>query len=160
MTITSLGPEIHGALDDPAWETRISSVGTAQSLVQVKIANESGDQLTNGDIGEVLVKGPTVMSGYLNNPVETQRAIRHGWLHTGDYGQLDDAGFLTLMDRRHDLIISGGTNIYPREVEEGSLSHHEDIAEVAVIGKADQEWGQRVIAYVVFKNQNNSRSNS
>ena len=152
MTITSLGPEIHGALDDPAWETRISSVGTAQSLVQVKIANESGDQLTNGDIGEVLVKGPTVMSGYLNNPVETQRAIRHGWLHTGDYGQLDDAGFLTLMDRRHDLIISGGTNIYPREVEE-ALSHHEDIAEVAVIGKVDPEWGQRVIAYVVFKNQ-------
>jgi len=118
----------------------------------VRIANESGDHLTNGDVGEVLVKGPTVMSGYLNNPVETQRAIRHGWLHTGDYGQMDDAGFLTLMDRRHDLIISGGTNIYPREVEE-ALSHHDDIAEVAVIGKVDPEWGQRVVAYVVFKNQ-------
>ena len=89
----------------------------------------------------MLVKGPTVMKGYLNNPQATESAIQDGWLRTGDHGAMDQTGFLTLMDRRHDLIISGGTNIYPREVEE-TLIKHEEISEVAVIGKPEKEWGK------------------
>jgi len=154
MTITSLGPEIHKNKNDSAWESKLSSVGTAQSLVQVRIADGSGSTARNNEVGEVLVAGPTVMSGYLNNPAATAQAIKKGWLHTGDYGHLDDSGFLTLRDRRHDLIISGGTNIYPREVEE-ALSHHKKLAEVAVIGRPDPDWGERVVAYFVCKDDQN-----
>ncbi len=150
MTITSLGPEIHKMADDLAWDDRLSSVGTAQTLVEVVIADPDGMPLKPGEVGEVLVAGPTVMQGYLNNAEATNKTIQDGWLRTGDYGQLDQSGFLTLRDRRHDLIISGGTNIYPREVEE-ALSHHEKLAEVAVIGRPDPDWGERVVAYIVCK---------
>ena len=148
MTITHLPPSLHAVADESALSSILGSVGTAQSLVQVKVAGEDGIGLAPGEVGEVLVKGPTVMKGYLNNPQATESAIQDGWLRTGDHGAMDQTGFLTLMDRRHDLIISGGTNIYPREVEE-TLIKHEGISEVAVIGKPEEEWGESVVAYLV-----------
>ena len=101
-----------------------------------------------GEVGEILVRGDSVMKGYWGNPEATAEALRGGWLHTGDVGSFDADGFLSLMDRSKDMIISGGTNIYPREVEEALLSHP-DIAEVSVIGRQHPEWGEVVVAYVV-----------
>ncbi len=101
-----------------------------------------------GEIGEVLVRGDTVMAGYWRNPEATAAAIRDGWLWTGDVGSLDADGFLTLMDRSKDLLISGGSNIYPREVEEVLLSAP-GVAEAAVVGAPDAEWGEVVVAFVV-----------
>ena len=101
---------------------RLASVGVAQTPVQVRVADEQGHTLPNGEMGEVLVKGDTVMAGYWRNPQATAQALRDGWLFTGDVGVLDDDGFLTLKDRSKDLVISGGSNIYPREVEEVLLT--------------------------------------
>ncbi len=98
--------------------------------------------------GEILVRGDSVMRGYWRNPEATTAALRGGWLHTGDVGSFDSGGFLTLMDRSKDLIISGGSNIYPREIEE-VLLRHPDVAEVSVVGAPDPEWGERVVAFVV-----------
>jgi long-chain acyl-CoA synthetase len=96
----------------------------------------------------VLVRGDAVMKGYWRNPEATAATLRGGWLHTGDVGALDADGFLTLMDRSKDLIISGGSNIYPREVEE-TLLRHPDVHEVSVVGRPHPEWGEEVVAFVV-----------
>jgi long-chain acyl-CoA synthetase len=98
--------------------------------------------------GEVVVRGPNVMRGYLDRPAESAEALRGGWLHTGDVGAFDADGYLTLKDRSKDVIISGGSNIYPREVEE-ILLEHERVREVSVIGRSDPEWGEVVVAYIV-----------
>jgi long-chain acyl-CoA synthetase len=90
------------------------------------------------------------MSGYWNNPEASRAALRNGWLHTGDIGAMDEEGFVTLSDRSKDLIISGGTNIYPREIEEVLLTHPA-VAEVAVVGQRDAEWGERVVAFVTAR---------
>src|SRR5690606_28990214 len=111
-------------------------------------ADEQGVSLPPGEIGEVLVRGDTVMAGYWDNPEATAAALRGGWLWTGDVGSLDADGFLTLKDRSKDLIISGGSNIYPREVEEVLLTAP-GVAEVAVVGAPDAEWGEVVVAFVV-----------
>ena len=112
------------------------------------MADEQGRSLSHGQVGEVLVKGGSVMAGYWNNPDATSNVIKEGWLRTGDFGELDEDGFLTLRDRRNDLIISGGVNIYPREIEE-VLVAHEDVSEVSVVGRHDPDWGQNVVAYIV-----------
>ena len=127
---------------------RLASVGVAQTPVRVRVADATGRELPAGEIGEVLVKGDSVMAGYWRNPEATASAIRDGWLFTGDVGCLDADGFLTLKDRSKDLIISGGSNIYPREVEEALLAHP-GVAEVAVIGVKDERWGERPMALVV-----------
>ncbi|MCH7853693.1 MAG: AMP-binding protein [Proteobacteria bacterium] len=150
MTITALSARMHADRDHPRWLERLASVGIAQSVVDVRIRSTGGDWLPEGEIGEVLVKGETVMKGYWQNPVATDETLRDGWLHTGDFGVLDMDGFLTLKDRSKDLIISGGSNIYPREIEEVLLKHP-DIVEVSVIGRPDREWGESVVAYVVMK---------
>jgi acyl-CoA synthetase (AMP-forming)/AMP-acid ligase II len=103
-----------------------------------------------GEPGEVCVRGEVVMNGYWDDAQATAAAVRDGWLHTGDVGRLDAEGFLTLLDRSKDLVVSGGSNIYPREVEEALLTHPQ-VAEVAVIGRADPEWGEVVVAYVVAR---------
>ena len=126
----------------------MASVGLAQTPVEVRVAGADGQALPAGDIGEVLVRGDTVMAGYWRNPEATAAAIRDGWLWTGDMGALDADGFLTLKDRSKDLIISGGSNIYPREVEEVLLTAP-GVAEVAVVGAPDPEWGEAVVAFVV-----------
>jgi long-chain acyl-CoA synthetase len=132
----------------PQYLQRLASVGVAQSPVQVRVAGPDDAPLPPGLTGEVLVRGDTVMAGYWRNPEATAAALRGGWLHTGDIGRIDEAGFLTLLDRSKDLLISGGSNIYPREVEEVLLTAP-GVAEVAVVGAPDAEWGEVVVAFVV-----------
>lgn len=154
MTITALSSRIHADKDHPRWHERLSSVGTPQSLVEVKVADSDGTWLPAGEVGEVIVRGESVMSGYWRNPNATKEALRNGWLHTGDSGYFDGDGFLTLKDRSKDLIVSGGTNIYPREVEE-VLIKHPDVEEAAIIGRFDREWGEVVVAYIVTASNKN-----
>ena len=132
----------------PRHAQRIASVGVAQTPVAVRVATSEGEPLPTGEVGEVLVRGDTVMAGYWRDPAATAAALRDGWLFTGDIGSLDDDGFLTLKDRSKDMIISGGSNIYPREVEEVLLLGS-GVAEVAVVGEPDPEWGEIVVAFVV-----------
>jgi long-chain acyl-CoA synthetase len=132
----------------PAHAQRLASIGVAQTPVQIRITDEQGHDLPLGDVGEVLIQGDSVMAGYWRNPEATQAAIRDGWLFTGDMGSLDAHGFLTLKDRSKDLIISGGSNVYPREVEE-VLLQAPGVSEVAVVGAPDPEWGEMIVAFVV-----------
>ncbi len=150
MTITAMSRALIAdaiARDDDA---RLGSVGLAQVGIEVRVGDERDRGLPAGGNGEVLVRGPTVMQGYWMNPEASRRALANGWLHTGDIGSLDADGYLTLKDRSKDLIISGGSNIYPREVEE-VLLRHADVAEVAVVGRAHAEWGEEVVACVVVR---------
>ena len=119
-------------------------------MVEVHVADHNERTLPVGEIGEILVRGDSVMRGYWEDPEATARTLRGGWLHTGDVGDLDEEGFLTLKDRSKDVIISGGANIYPREIEE-VLAEHPAVAEVSVIGRPDREWGEVVVAYVVAR---------
>lgn len=149
MTITSLPRAWHADTDHPRYLERLASVGVAQSLVEVRITGAEGEVLPAGETGEIEAKGAPVMLGYWNNPEATAETLRDGWLRTGDVGRLDADGFLTLSDRSKDVIISGGTNIYPREVEEALLAH-EAVREVSVIGEPDPDWGENVVACVVL----------
>jgi acyl-CoA synthetase (AMP-forming)/AMP-acid ligase II len=148
MTITGLSLQDHADTDHPRWRERMQSVGFPRTDVEVRVADDDGRPLPPGEPGEVLVRGAVVMSGYWNQPEETAEALRDGWLHTGDVGSLDEDGFLTLHDRSKDLIISGGMNIYPREVEE-VLLRHPHVEAAAVVGRPDPEWGESVVAFVV-----------
>jgi len=134
----------------PRWRERLASVGHAQAMVEVKICDEAGTELPVGEVGEICVRSELVMAGYWRDPEATAKTIRHGWLQTGDVGRLDADGYLTLLDRSKDMVISGGTNIYPREVEEALLTHPQ-VAEVSVIGRPDPEWGEVVVAFVVCR---------
>lgn len=148
MTITVLPRRILSDRQHPRRAERIASVGYAQSLVEVRIAGPDGTALPPGVTGEVLVRGDIVMTGYWNTPVATAQTLRDGWLWTGDMGSLDEDGFLTLKDRSKDVIISGGSNIYPREVEE-VLLRHPQVEEASVVGCPDPEWGEVVVAFIV-----------
>ncbi|MBL8280122.1 MAG: AMP-binding protein [Pelomonas sp.] len=148
MTITTLPRSWINDTTHPLWESRVSSVGFPHPMVELTIRDESNQPLPVGSIGEVCVRGDIVMNGYWRNHGATFTAIRDGWLHTGDIGVLSDHGFLSLIDRSKDSIISGGTNIFPREIEE-ALSEHPDVVEISVIGRPCDEWGERVVAYVV-----------
>jgi long-chain acyl-CoA synthetase len=148
MTITALSREHLANQADPEWASRIASVGVAQMLVEVRVVDEAGHDVAHGATGEIVVRGEPVMSGYWNNPQATANALRDGWLWTGDMGAMDGHGFLTLKDRSKDVIISGGSNIYPREVEE-VLLRHPGVKEVSVVGQADPEWGEVVVAFLV-----------
>lgn len=147
MAITALSREEIADRDHPDWAARIDTVGRAQSTVEVKIFDEDGFAAP-GEIGEIAVRGLPVMPGYWRSAEASAEALAGGWLRTGDRGAMDAKGYVTLRDRSKDVIISGGTNIYPREVEEVLLSHA-DVDEVAVIGRASQEWGEDVVACVV-----------
>jgi O-succinylbenzoic acid--CoA ligase len=118
--------------------------------IEVRIEGEAGEALPAGQAGEICVRGPTVMTGYLGRPEETARALRGGWLHTGDVGLLDSRGWLRVLDRRQDLVVSGGENVYPTEVE-AVLTAHPEVAEAAVAGEPDADLGQRVVAAVVLR---------
>jgi long-chain acyl-CoA synthetase len=150
MTITALGRAHHVDRAHPRFLERLASVGLPYASVEVMVADEDDRPLSAGETGEVLVRGDTVMRGYWNRPDATAAALRGGWLHTGDVGALDADGFLTLKDRSKDLIISGGTNIYPREVEEVLLAHA-SVAEASVVGAPHPEWGEEVVAFVVLR---------
>jgi acyl-CoA synthetase (AMP-forming)/AMP-acid ligase II len=148
MTITHLSREIHAQRQHPRWEARLASAGVADTCVEVRVVDEDGRPLPVGCIGEIIVKGDTVMAGYWDNPEATARSLRNGWLWTGDVGAFDEDGFLTLKDRSKDMIISGGSNIYPREIED-VLNLHPAVAECSVVGRPHPEWGEEVVAFVV-----------
>ena len=154
MTISALSRFHHMDNTHPRHEARLASVGVAHSGVQIRICDDVENAIKvnvmPGETGEICVKGDTVMLGYWNNPVATAQVLRDGWLWTGDVGSVGEDGFLTLMDRSKDLIISGGSNIYPREIEEVLLQHWA-VAEVSVVGRPDAEWGEAVVAFVVTR---------
>lgn len=129
-------------------EAALTSVGVPRTGVALRLIGADGREVASGEAGEVCVRAPTVMTGYLNRPVASAETLSDGWLHTGDIGRLDGRGRLSLLDRIKDVIISGGLNIYAREVEE-VLSSHPEVAEVAVIGLPDPEWGEEVVALIV-----------
>jgi acyl-CoA synthetase (AMP-forming)/AMP-acid ligase II len=150
MTITALAREWVADRSHPRWRERLGSVGLAQSCVTVRVGDENGEPLAPGATGEILVRGAPVMLGYWRNPEASRRTLRDGWLWTGDVGSLDADGFLSLKDRSKDVIISGGSNIYPREVEEVLLLHPA-LQEVSVVGRPSPEWGEEAVAFVVPK---------
>lgn len=129
---------------------RVGSVGTPAGTAEVSIRDDSGNALPEGTEGEICVRGRNVMMGYLNNPQADEAAFRDGWLRSGDVGYLDQDGYLFIVDRLKDMIITGGENVYPREVEEVLYSRPE-VVECAVIGLPDVEYGERVTAYLILK---------
>ena len=147
MTITALSKHDH-LLDDDVRAARLQSVGYQRTDVEVRVVDADDRELPIGELGEIVVRGDVVMAGYWNRPDANAETLRGGWLHTGDVGSFDPTGFLTLHDRSKDLIISGGMNIYPREVEE-VLLRDPRVAAVAVVGRPDPEWGETVAAFVV-----------
>ena len=151
MTITALPKTLHVDADGaPAPDAVLASCGFPRTGQEVRVVDEAGRDLPPGEVGEVITRGDSVMEGYWNNPAGTAAALRGGWLYTGDVGSLDARGFLTLRDRSKDLIISGGSNIYPREVEEVLLLHG-GAQEVSVIGAPHADWGEEVVAFVAVR---------
>ncbi len=150
MTITAYTQSVVADTGHPRWEHRVQSAGKPQSAVSVACVDANGFRVEPGEIGEVIVRGNSVMDGYWNNPGATAGALKDGWLYTGDLGSFDSEGFLTLKDRSKDMLISGGSNIYPREIEEVLLMHPQ-VQEVSVVGKPNREWGEIVVAFVVTK---------
>jgi acyl-CoA synthetase (AMP-forming)/AMP-acid ligase II len=144
MTITYLAADAH----DPGDPDSLTCAGIAHPGIEVEVMDAEDEPVAPGQRGEVCVRGDVVMSGYWRNPEATRRSLRGGWLHTGDIGRFDHHGRLWLLDRSHDIIISGGTNIYPREVEETLLAHP-TVAEASVFGVPDDLWGESVVAAVV-----------
>jgi len=153
MTITVLSRDVHLATDDPRYLQKLGSVGTARTDLEICIVDKNDNATKNGAVGEICVRGDVVMLGYWQNDAATQKTLRGGWLHTGDMGAIDEEGFLTLKDRSKDVIISGGSNIYPREVEEVILKHA-NVAEVSIVGRPHAEWGEEVVAFVVCSGDN------
>jgi long-chain acyl-CoA synthetase len=148
MTITTLSKEDIADRDHPRWRERLASAGRPYASVEVTVADTEDRSLPAGEMGEILCRGSVVMTGYWKDPQASAATLRNGWLHTGDVGAFDAEGYLTLKDRSKDVVISGGSNIYPREVEEVLLTHAR-VREVSVIGRPDREWGEVVVAYVV-----------
>ncbi|WP_050930312.1 class I adenylate-forming enzyme family protein [Aestuariivita boseongensis] len=148
MGITALSRHDVTDRTHPRWRERLGSVGRAQSAVEVAIGDAEGNPLPPGEHGEIMVRGDTVMPGYWQNPEATEKTIVNGWLMTGDMGYLDEDGYLTMQDRSKDMIITGGSNVYPREVEEVLLTHSA-VTEVSVVGRPHPEWGEEVVAFVV-----------
>ena len=137
MTITGLPQHLHER------RNKLETCGYARTGVEVKVLES----------GEIVTRSDCVMAGYWDNPGATAQALRGGWLHTGDIGRMDEQGFLTILDRSKDMIISGGSNIYPREIEE-VLLRHPAVAECSVVGRPHPEWGEEVVAFVVLKEKN------
>ncbi|KIC17641.1 class I adenylate-forming enzyme family protein [Leisingera sp. ANG-Vp] len=148
MAITALSRHDVQDRTHPRWKDRLASVGTAQSVVEVRIGTPEGEFLPAGSHGEIMVRGDAVMPGYWQNPEATAKTLVNGWLMTGDMGVMDEDGYLTLQDRSKDLIITGGSNVYPREVEEVLLMHPQ-VQEVSVVGRPHADWGEEVVAFVV-----------
>lgn len=148
MCITALSRHDVADRSHPRWRARLASVGVAQTVNEVAILGENGRPVAPDTVGEIAVRGPGVMAGYWGRPEATAETIRDGWLWTGDMGRMDTDGYVTMVDRSKDMIISGGSNIYPREVEEVLLAHP-DVAEVSVVGRPHPDWGEEVVAFVV-----------
>jgi long-chain acyl-CoA synthetase len=146
MTITGLPQSLHSS----SFVEKLSTCGFARTGVEVKIFDPEDNELPAGETGEIVTRSDCVMAGYWANPEATAKTLRGGWLHTGDVGSMDAEGFVTVKDRSKDMIISGGSNIYPREIEEVLLKHP-SVAECSVVGRPHAEWGEEVVAFVVLK---------
>ncbi|SEO74251.1 AMP-binding protein [Aquisalimonas asiatica] len=148
MTITAKSRALHARCNTPEHAHQLASVGMPNAVVDVRVVGDDGATLPANEVGEIIVRGDTVMSGYWQNPEATREAVVDGWLYTGDRGCMDEYGLLYLKDRSKDVIISGGTNIYTKEVEDVLLTHP-GVFEVSVVGRPDPEWGEVVVAFVV-----------
>ena len=148
MTITGLPKHLHAKENSHL----LSSAGIARTGCEVKVFDPEDRELPAGETGEIVTRSDCVMAGYWKNPEATAKAKRNGWLHTGDVGAMDERGFLTIKDRSKDMIISGGSNIYPREIEE-VLLRHPAVAECSVVGRPHPEWGEEVVAFVVRRGE-------
>lgn len=146
MSVTIMRRSEH----DPADLNRLASCGRPVPWIRVRLLDDRNDPVDDGEPGEICVQGPLLMSGYLNKPEQTADALAGGWLHTGDIAIRDPDGFLRIVDRKKDMIITGGFNVYPREVED-VLSSHPAVAAVAVIGVPHEKWGEAVKAVVVLR---------
>src|ERR1700756_2537191 len=147
MMISMMAPEEHYNPDGSIATQRLSSAGRISPLVQVAIMDANGKTLPTGERGEIVVRGSLVMEGYYKNPQATAEASAFGWHHTGDIGYLDRDGYLYIIDRAKDMIITGGFNVYSIEVE-NALRAHESVQDCAVIGLPDDKWGERIVAVV------------
>ena len=145
---TCLRPEEHALDGDQA--ARLGSCGRPVEGVEVRIVDESGAQVPTGEVGEVVIRGPTVMRGYWEMPELTAETMKGGWFHSGDLAYQDAAGYIFLTDRKKDMIITGGFNVYPKEIEE-VLYTHPAVFECAVIGVPHSDWGEAVEAVVVLR---------
>jgi acyl-CoA synthetase (AMP-forming)/AMP-acid ligase II len=148
--LTTLRPEDHVLNGPPEIVARLSSVGRESVGVQVRVVDDHGVDVPAGERGEIVARGTNIMEGYWRQPEATTAAIRDGWLHTGDIGVLDDRNFLFLVDRTTDMLISGGINVYPREIEL-QLEQHAAVAEAAVVSRADPRWGEVPVAFVALR---------
>jgi acyl-CoA synthetase (AMP-forming)/AMP-acid ligase II len=144
MTVCVLRKDEH----DVTRPERLATCGRPVPWVHVALLDDSGNEVPRGEAGEICVRGPLVMQGYWNKPEQTAEALAGGWLHTGDIAREDDEGYYTIVDRKKDMIVSGGFNVFPREVED-VISSHPSVAAVAVIGVPDDRWGEAVKAVVV-----------
>jgi acyl-CoA synthetase (AMP-forming)/AMP-acid ligase II len=146
------GTILRAAEHDPdgPFEHRLASCGRARTGVQVRILGADDEVLPDGQVGEICIRGGSVMAGYWRRPAESAQTLRGGWLHTGDLGRMDADGYVYILDRSKDMVISGGLNVYPREVEEVLLTHP-DVSEACVFGVPDPTWGEAVTAHVVVR---------
>ncbi|OBY88482.1 fatty-acid--CoA ligase [Pseudomonas sp. AU11447] len=142
------GPENHSAAGVASG--RIRAAGQPGISVLARIVDEQGEEVPRGSVGEILLRGPQIMLGYWNRPEETAQALRGGWMHTGDAGYMDDEGYIYIVDRVKDMIVSGGENVYSAEVE-GAIASHPAVALSAVIGIPHAKWGEAVHAVIVLK---------
>lgn len=148
MTATVMPAADHAAALAGDRPERLASAGYARPGVDVRVLDDHDVELEVGEVGEVCVQGPAVMRGYWRRPEESAAALRNGWLHTGDLGRFDEYGYLYLLDRAKDLIITGGSNVYAVEIE-AALVAHPSVQEAAVVGVADRTWGEVVVAVIV-----------
>lgn len=148
MTITTLSKQEINDSSNEEWLNRLASAGKSYGMIDTRVVRADGEDCQIDETGEIIAKGAPVMMGYWNNEEATAKSLKNGYLYTGDLGAFDKFGYLTLKDRSKDVIISGGSNIYPREVEEVLLKHPH-VQEVSVIGRKDADWGEVIIAYVV-----------
>ena len=146
MAITSLKKEDHD-VDDL---DRLATCGRPTPWVKVRLLDDECHEVPRGEPGEICVQGPLVMAGYWKKPAETEEALQGGWLHTGDIAREDEHGFYTIVDRKKDMIVSGGFNVFPREIED-VLALHPAVSQCAVIGVPDEKWGEAVKAIVVLR---------
>jgi acyl-CoA synthetase (AMP-forming)/AMP-acid ligase II len=150
MMISTMSPAEHRLPDGTIDTSRLSSAGRPSPLVAVAILDARGNPVPRGERGEICVRGSLVMAGYYRDPEATAAASAHGWHHTGDIGFLDEVGYLYIVDRAKDMVITGGFNVYSAEVEQ-ALMAHDAIRDCAVIGLPDEKWGERVTAVVQLR---------
>lgn len=148
--VSMLDDKDHRKTETEKDRRRLTSAGREGLTVEARVVNEKGGEVQPGEIGEIIARGKNIMMGYWKNPELTTQTLRDGWLFTGDMATVDEDGYIYIVDRKHDMIISGGENVYPREVEE-VIYKHPAVLECAVVGAPDQVWGEAVKAVVVLK---------